>query len=105
MLQELMVKKSHCDDIALCDHLLKNLSFLSQDVFDFWLRRNVDGFRISAVSYLYEDKDLKNELVVGSGNYTSGLLESTALLYKFRSYIDNWVKKNSVGKSNSSKYV
>ncbi|KAK9299698.1 hypothetical protein QLX08_007333 [Tetragonisca angustula] len=86
---------------------LRNENVLQElmDVFDFWLRRNVDGFRISAVSYLYEDKDLKNELVVGSGNYTSGLLESTALLYKFRSYIDNWVKKNSVGKSNSSKLL
>lgn len=78
---------------------------MSQDVFDFWLKRNVDGFRISAVSYLYEDKDLKSELVVGSGNCTSGLPESTALVYKFRSYIDNWVKRNSVGKNNSSKYV
>lgn len=70
-------------------------------MFNFWLKRKVDGFRIGAVSYLYEDKDLKDEPVVGNGTYTSGLPESTDLVYKFRSYIDNWVKENNA----PSKYV
>lgn len=73
---------------------LRNENVLQEllNVFNFWLKKNVDGFRISAVSYFYEDIDLKNEF---KGNRTSGLPENTALVYKFRSYIDDWVKKNN----------
>ncbi|XP_050589490.1 maltase A3-like isoform X2 [Bombus affinis] len=76
---------------------LRNKNVIQEllDVFNFWLKRKVDGFRIGAVSYLYEDKDLKDEPVVGNGTYTSGLPESIDLVYKFRSYIDNWVKENN----------
>lgn len=70
-------------------------------MFSFWLKRGVDGFRINAVSYLYEDKDLRNEPAGGNGSYTSGLPENTALVYMFRSYIDDWVKMNNA----TSKYT
>lgn len=50
------------------------------------------------MSYFYEDIDLKDEF---KGNGTTGLPENTALVYKFRSYIDDWVKKNNA----TSKYV
>lgn len=72
-----------------------------QDILQFWLNRNVDGFRINSVSYFYEDENLRNEPVVGNGNYTSGLPENANLVYMFRSYIDDWVKKNNA----TSKYV
>ncbi|XP_011699400.1 PREDICTED: maltase A1-like [Wasmannia auropunctata] len=65
------------------------------DIFDFWLERNVDGFRISAVPYFFEDEALRNESLAGKGTYTFGLPESTALLYVFREYIDNWVSRNN----------
>ncbi|XP_025261733.1 probable maltase [Camponotus floridanus] len=59
------------------------------DIFDFWLKREVDGFVINAVPYFFEDEALKNESK--KGIYTFGLSESTALLYTFRKYIDDWV--------------
>ena len=73
----------------------ENVSQELLDVFDFWLRRGVDGFRINGVSYLYEDEELRNEPVSGNGTYTSGLPENTALLYKFRMFIDDWVDTNN----------
>lgn len=75
-----------------------------QNVFDFWLERNVDGFRINAVSYLYEDEDLKNEPEAENGTYTSGLSENIALLYMFHSYINDWVDKNDVDSKYAHKY-
>ncbi|XP_076637595.1 maltase A3 [Colletes latitarsis] len=65
------------------------------DVFNFWLKRGVDGFRINGVSYFFEDKVLRDEPIGKSGSYTSGLPENTNLLYTFRSYIDNWVETNN----------
>ncbi|KAG5306649.1 MAL1 Maltase, partial [Acromyrmex insinuator] len=65
------------------------------DIFDFWLERNVDGFRINAVPYFFEDKALRNESFVRRNIYTFGLPESTALLYVFREHIDNWVSRNN----------
>ncbi|KZC06345.1 PREDICTED: maltase 1-like [Dufourea novaeangliae] len=62
-------------------------------VFNFWLNRGVDGFRINSVSYLFEDKELRDESVAGT--YTSELPENTDLVYRFRSYINDWVKANS----------
>lgn len=72
-----------------------------QSVFCFWLERDVDGFRIDAVSYLFEDEDLRNEPVAGNGNYTKGLPENRDLVYRIRSYIDNWVAETK----STSKYV
>ncbi|CAK9813318.1 Maltase 1 [Anthophora quadrimaculata] len=66
-----------------------------QDVFKFWLMRDVDGFRINAVSYLYENEYLKDEPNVGNGIYTSELPENTVLIYMFRSYINEWVETNN----------
>lgn len=76
---------------------LRNENVLQKllNVFDFWLRRGVDGFRIDAVSYLFEDKDLRDEPIVGGGTFTSGLPENADLLYTFRSHIDNWVETNN----------
>ncbi|XP_076283372.1 maltase A3 [Lasioglossum baleicum] len=69
------------------EHVLKELV----NVIGFWLDKGVDGFRIGAVSYLFEDEALRDEPVVGNGDYTSGLPENTDLVYKFRSYINNWI--------------
>ncbi|XP_053985104.1 maltase 1-like [Hylaeus volcanicus] len=65
------------------------------EVFKFWLEKGVDGFRITAASYLFEDENLRDEPVTKRGTYTSGLPENTNLLYTFRSYIDNWVKEKT----------
>ncbi|KAL2718411.1 maltase A3-like [Vespula squamosa] len=65
------------------------------NILKFWLERDVDGFRINAVPYFFEDEALRNEPFVGSGNHTSGLKESIELLYVFRAYINNWVEKNN----------
>ncbi|XP_078034890.1 maltase 2 [Augochlora pura] len=72
---------------------LRNEDVLGEmlNVIDFWLARGVDGFRIGAVSYLIEDKDLRDEPDVGNGDYTAGLSENVALVYKFRSYINHWI--------------
>ncbi|XP_076657439.1 maltase A3 [Halictus rubicundus] len=72
---------------------LRNENVLAEllNVTDFWLDRGVDGFRIGAVSYLFEDKALRDEPVVGSGDYTSGLPENTDFVYKFRSHINQWI--------------
>ncbi|EZA54842.1 alpha-glucosidase isoform X2 [Ooceraea biroi] len=64
------------------------------DILDFWLDRDVDGFRINAVPYFVEDEALRNEPV--GGFYTFGLSESTALLYLFRRHVDEWVSRNNV---------
>ncbi|XP_024887988.1 maltase A3-like [Temnothorax curvispinosus] len=65
------------------------------DILDFWLKRNVDGFRINAVPYFFEDEALRNESFAGEGTYTFSLPESTELLYIFREYIDKWVSRNN----------
>ncbi|KAL2724716.1 maltase A3-like [Vespula maculifrons] len=65
------------------------------NILKIWLERHVDGFRINSVPYFFEDKALRNEPFVGSGNYTSGLKESIELLYVFRAYINNWIEKNN----------
>ncbi|CAK9822936.1 Maltase 1 [Anthophora retusa] len=76
---------------------LRNEKVLQElrDVFKFWLMRDVDGFRINAVSYLYENEYLKDEPNVGNGIYTSGLPENAALIYMLRSYINEWVETNN----------
>jgi hypothetical protein len=61
--------------------------------------RGVDGFRITAVPYFIEDEALRDESI--AGNHTFGLAESTALLYLFREYINEWVSRNNA----TSKYV
>ncbi|XP_014470844.1 PREDICTED: alpha-glucosidase-like [Dinoponera quadriceps] len=66
------------------------------NVLEFWMMRDVDGFRINAVPYFFEDEGLRDEPLAGSGSYTFGLPESTALLYRFREYIDDWVSTNNV---------
>nr|XP_033327991.1 maltase A3-like [Megalopta genalis] len=72
---------------------LRNENVLGEmlNVIDFWLGRGIDGFRIGAASYLIEDKDLRDEPVVGNGDYTAGSTENIAITYKFRSYIDHWI--------------
>ncbi|XP_035742844.1 maltase A3-like isoform X2 [Vespa mandarinia] len=65
------------------------------DILKFWLEKHVDGFRFNSVPYFFEDKELRNEPFVGSGNHTFGLKESIELLYVFRAYINNWVEENN----------
>ncbi|EFN81919.1 alpha-glucosidase [Harpegnathos saltator] len=68
------------------------------NIFDFWLKRNVDGFRINAVPYFFEDEYLRDEPAAGKGAHTFGLSESTALLYRFREHINNWSTNNGTWK-------
>lgn len=65
------------------------------------MKREVDGFRINAVPYFFEDEALRDEPDNEKGIYTFGLPESTSLLYVFRKYIDDWV---SINKNTTSKY-
>ncbi|KAK2581726.1 hypothetical protein KPH14_002210 [Odynerus spinipes] len=76
---------------------LRNTDVIQEllDIFKFWLEKNVDGFRISAVPYFFEDENLQNEQIVGSGHHTFGLKESIELLYKFRAHVNNWVEENN----------
>lgn len=76
---------------------LRNQNVIDEllDIFKFWLEKGVDGFHIDSVPYFFEDKELRDEPSVGSGNYTFGLKESTELLYVFRAYINNWVEVNN----------
>ncbi|KAL6424456.1 hypothetical protein ACFW04_009900 [Cataglyphis niger] len=63
------------------------------NIFDFWLKREVDGFQITAVPYFFEDEALRDE--PKKDLYTFGLPESTDLLYVFRKYIDDWVSTHN----------
>lgn len=75
-------------------------NFYTQNVLYFWLDKNIDGFQINAVPYFFEDKALRDEPDTEKDIYTFGLPESTALLYIFRQYIDNWIttKNNTTSK-------
>lgn len=63
------------------------------------MKREVDGFQITAVPYFFEDEALRDE--PKKDLYTFGLPESTALLYVFRKYIDDWVSTHN---KTTSKY-
>jgi alpha-glucosidase len=66
-------------------------------ILQFWLDRGVDGFRMDAVSHLFEDKDYSDEKVTSSGgggydsvdhSMTNNLPEVLDLLEEFRDVLD-----------------
>ena len=81
----------------------------------------MDGFCFSAVTYYYEDEDLKDEFNFEevdddeneqetfnkndnenkNRNETKTTYENIELLYRFREHVDNWVEENN----STSKYV
>ena len=64
----------------------------------FWLDQGVDGFRVDAVAYLFEDEKLRDEMVKDKAaideysqldhTYTSNLPEVLDLLREFRILLD-----------------
>ncbi|XP_020290811.1 maltase A3-like [Pseudomyrmex gracilis] len=80
------------------DFNLRNEDLLGEleQSLEFWLLKGVDGFCIHSVPYFFEDGALRNESVAGSGAYTFGLPESTALLYRLRQFVDDYATKSKV---------
>lgn len=82
-----------------------------QNIFDFWLDKDVDGFCICGVSYLLENEDLLDESSSEEDtsdetdndedsdndeeSHTIGLPENADLLVRFREHIEEWVKEHN----------
>ncbi|KAF5286037.1 hypothetical protein FQR65_LT12972 [Abscondita terminalis] len=75
------------------------------DVLKFWLDRGVDGFRMDAVPYLFEDKEWRDEPLSGTTNdstsnaylnhiYTQNLPDTFKMIYRWREYLDNYTRDN-----------
>lgn len=71
----------------------------------FWLDKGVDGFRVDAVPYLFEDEEFKDE--PPSGNdvdendyeylkhvYTSDQPETFDMIYQFRTLVDQYTDEH-----------
>lgn len=73
-----------------------------KDVLTYWLDLGVDGFRMDAVPFLFEDPDFKNEPLTGASGvtsdqygylkhiYTTNLDATYSLIYDFRSVLDEY---------------
>jgi len=70
-----------------------------QDVIRFWMKRNVDGFRIDAVPFLFEDAKFTDEPKSGQTTdqndhayllhiYTQNLNETYDMVEQWRAVID-----------------
>lgn len=75
------------------------------DVLEFWLKKGAGGFRIDAINYLFEDKDLRDEPLSGLTNdplshdytlhyYTADLPEVYDMVFKFRQLMDDFKKQH-----------
>lgn len=73
----------------------------------YWLDFGVDGFRMDAVPYLFEDPEFKDEpLIDGCTNatnkycfeqiYTKDLPPTYDMIYQFREVLDKFTKSNKV---------
>lgn len=70
------------------------------DVLRFWLDRGVDGFRLDAISMLFEDKQLRHQPLTGGTNafgdpnrsivYTTNLPEVHEVARKMRELVDSY---------------
>lgn len=78
-----------------------------QNVMRFWLDKGVDGFRIDAVSFLYERQDLKDAPLGPNGKqdkagYTQHLDESLEEAKEWRTVLDEYKKKDGVTRYNNN---
>lgn len=75
------------------------------DVIEFWLKKGAGGFRIDAINFLFEYKDLRDEPLSGKTtdpnsyhytlhHYTKDLPEMYEIVYKFRAIADEYQKQN-----------
>lgn len=72
------------------------MMFDFQDIIMFWLDFGVDGFRVDAVPFLVEDKELRDnpkEDGVLSVEYTQNRPETYALLQHWAQLASNYSKK------------
>uniref|UniRef100_V5I8D9 alpha-glucosidase n=1 Tax=Anoplophora glabripennis TaxID=217634 RepID=V5I8D9_ANOGL len=78
-----------------------------KDVLRYWLDFGVDGFRVDAVPYLFEDPEFKDEpLIDGCTDvtnkncldhiYTKDLPPTYDMIYEFREVLDNFTETNKV---------
>lgn len=76
-----------------------------KNVMRFWLDLGVDGFRIDAVQWLFEDDKFLDEPVSGNSQdplmpeylnhiYTQNLPETVDMVYQWREAMDNYKKQN-----------
>ncbi|XP_043273403.1 alpha-glucosidase-like [Venturia canescens] len=70
-------------------------------IFDFWLNRGVDGFRITGAPYFFEDFHLGNDRAAVRTNNFSDESRNVQFLYDIREHVDQWAKLNSA----NSKYL
>lgn len=72
----------------------------------FWLDNGVDGFRVDAVPYLFEDEDLRDEPLSNTPGYnstdyeyldhiyTQDLEGTYQVIYDWRAFLDNYTQVN-----------
>ncbi|RZC42683.1 Alpha-amylase and/or Glyco hydro 70 domain containing protein [Asbolus verrucosus] len=77
-----------------------------KDVLRFWLDQGIDGFRIDAITHLFEDKDLPDEPKSGLPGYndtdyeylnhiyTINLPETFDMVYQWRQLVDDYTKQD-----------
>ena len=85
---------------------LDNYDFSFQNVIRFWLEKGVDGFRVDAVPYLFEDPELKDEPLSGDPNslpteagylvhdYTQNLPGTYDMVQQWREVVDEKSKES-----------
>lgn len=78
-----------------------------QDILKFWLDRGVDGFRMDAVPYIFEDENFLDEPLSNALNvlsfdyeylnhiYTSNHPQTYEVIYQWRKFVDDYI--NQVG--------
>ncbi len=68
----------------------------------------VDGFRIDAVPFIMEDKDLRDEPLSGANvdsddygylnhMYTFNIDETYPIIYEWREFLDNYTREHNLG--------
>ncbi|XP_055599788.1 maltase 2-like [Uranotaenia lowii] len=76
-----------------------------KNVLRFWLGKGVDGFRVDAVPWLFEDVSLRDEPISGNSDdplrpeylnhiYTQDLPETVDMVYQWREVLDSYQKEN-----------
>lgn len=75
-------------------------------VIQFYLRKNVDGFRLDAINHMFEDIDFKDEPLSGHGEpntydyldhiHTKDQSETYDVVYYWRDFLEKYVKYNNL---------